>query len=185
MMEGDRRKIAVCSNRAELWFIPTHLLPSILFLIPILYLTDEEQCRSPTLPPILDIAQSGIAEFRSTATPKISVMETQPNQTKLSTRVQWVPPLHKQWQTQAPAFVLFHFISFSPILLSPTFLIQLKSLFWSRTQSCIKILSLQLLYINCHAIEACSSQFKLKSRKCAVWHLVVRRNHLNTTLKRI
>lgn len=60
-------KIAVCSNRAELCCIPTHLLPAILFLIPISHLTDKEQCKSPTLSAILDTGQSGTAEFRSTA----------------------------------------------------------------------------------------------------------------------
>lgn len=60
-MERDRKKIAVCSNRAELWFIPTHLLPPILFLIPISYLIDEKQCKSP----ILDTGQSGTAEISS------------------------------------------------------------------------------------------------------------------------
>lgn len=126
-MERDRRK-NVCSNRAELWFIATHLLPAILFLIPISHPTDEEQCKSPTLSAILDIRQSRTAEFRSKASLKNNFNGNTAQQDQA---------LHEGTMgattTQATANRLQHLlllISFTPILfnLSPMFLNPVKNL---------------------------------------------------------
>lgn len=70
----------------------------------------KSSVKSPTLSPILDIGQSGTAEFSTASLKNNFYGNTTQQEKKLSMRVQWVPALHKQWQTQTLAFVSFDFI---------------------------------------------------------------------------